>query len=98
MIKVRRANGLTPPEWLDEMHWAIPADDKYAPLDEGQGGITTGEVHPEHVRPIGLFGLGDDVFVFSGDVLDDTDDATEHDTGIWWRATVIDYGEPGSEA
>lgn len=75
-------------EWLGAEHWAVPSA-PYNDLDEGQAGITTADIKVEDIRPLVDFDDGADVFLFSAESLDDTDDQTEHDTRIWWRADIV---------
>lgn len=77
--------------WLDGSIRAVAAA-PYAHLDDGQGGVTFGDLKPEDVRALDTFASGAEVFVESedpDDVLDDTDSTTEVVTRVWWRATVL---------
>jgi hypothetical protein len=80
------------PTWLDGSVRAVPAE-PFDDVDEGQGGITLGDiVDPAMIAQLDSFAVGSEVYVESEDVtdcLDDTDEATERETHIWWLATVM---------
>lgn len=76
--------------WLDGGTSAV-AVEPYAHLDEGQGGITRGEIRTEDIKTLGEFAPGNEVFVEADDpqdVLDNTDADTERDSKIFWRARI----------
>ena len=80
------------PTWLDSDVRAVPAA-SYCALDEGQGGVTRADIRTDDIVTLDQFAPGDDVFVESEDpedILDDTDVATEVETRIWWRATIVE--------
>jgi len=56
------------------------------------GGITRADIADGDIRPVGTFEPGAEVYVESPDhedVLDDTDETTEAETHIWWRAVIL---------
>jgi hypothetical protein len=93
MIRIRytRDSETDSPEvWLDEATRAVRAE-LYAGVDEGQGGVTFGDLKKEDIGTLVGFDPGAKVIIEShesDDVLDDTDPTTERDTRIWWRATI----------
>jgi hypothetical protein len=100
MIRVRftRSAENDPTEvWLDGTILAVAAE-PYAELDDGQGGITRGDIKDEDIRALDTFEPGSEVFVESDDpqdVLDDTDATTERETKIFWKAVLV-QDEPTS--
>jgi hypothetical protein len=77
--------------WLDGSVQAVPAE-PYAAIDEGQGGITRGDIKDADIKTLDQFEPGAEVFVASDDpedVLDDSDSASERDTKIFWRARLV---------
>ena len=79
--------------WLDGSLRAVPAEPFVGDVDSGQGGITRADiVDATMMAPLSSFPVAAEVYVESedaGDVLDDTDETTERQTRIWWRATVV---------
>ncbi len=66
--------------WLNGDTRAVLSE-PYADLDEGQGGLTYGDLRPEDIRTLAEFEPGTTVLIESEeptDVLDDTDEATGH--------------------
>jgi hypothetical protein len=94
MIRIRYARSAEddPSEvWIDGSVLAVGAE-PYAELDEGQGGITRGDIKDGDLRALGTFEPGAEVFIESDDptdVLDDTDTTTEQQTKIFWRAVLV---------
>ncbi len=77
--------------WLNGDTRAVLSE-PYADLDEGQGGLTYGDLRPEDIRTLAEFEPGTTVLIESEeptDVLDDTDEATGAMTRIWWRVVVM---------
>jgi hypothetical protein len=96
MIRVRYTANDSNEVWLDEGRQAVA--EPYADLDQGQGGVTRGDLREEDIWTLDTFDRGADVFVESvgaDDVLDDTDEATARDTRIFWRAVVLAAEDPG---
>ncbi len=90
MIRVRFTANDPNEVWLDGSALAVAAE-PYDALDEGQGGITRGDITDGDLKTLADFEAGAEVFVESADaddVLDDTDEATERDTRIFWRAII----------
>jgi len=93
MIRVlyaRDSESDSPEVWLDGSVLAVAAE-PYVDLDEGQGGVTRGDVNEEDIKTLDHFASGDEVFVESHDpedVLDDETEELERNTRIWWRAFV----------
>lgn len=100
MIRIRytRTPDDDPTEvWIDGSVLAVAAA-PYAELDDGQGGITRGDIKDEDIKTLDTFGPGAEVFMESDDstdVLDDTDTTTERETKIFWRTTLV-QDEPTS--
>jgi hypothetical protein len=82
------------PTWLDEGTLAVAAE-PYAALDEGQAGVTRGDIKDADIKTLDQFEPGAEVFLESDDptdVLDDTDEVTERAAKIFWRATIGERG------
>jgi hypothetical protein len=96
MISVRYFSKNDPPEaCLDEGTRAVPYSERYAEIDNECGAITYTDVRPEHVKPLGDFSPGDEVFIESDDSAHAFDSETEdgrRNTHVWWRATVTERG------
>jgi len=94
MIRVRYTRSAVddPTEvWIDGSVRAVHAG-PYTDLDEGQAGITQGDLKAEDIKTLDTFEPGSEVFVESddaSDVLDDTDATTERDSKIFWRARIL---------
>ena len=90
MIRVRYTANDPNEVWLDGSALAVAAE-PYVDLDEGQGGITRGDIMDADLKALADFEPGAEVFVESddpNDVLDETDTATERASKIFWRGRI----------
>ena len=71
------------------------AAEPYLSVDEeagDPGGVTRADIADGDIRPLGTFEDGAEVYVESPDptdALDDTDESTDAETHIWWRAVIL---------
>jgi hypothetical protein len=92
-VQFRRFSEPDPsPTWVDSETRAVPAE-PFANVDEGQGGITFGDISDETmIAPLAAYAAGAEVYVESEDMTecldDDTSDA-ERSSHIWWRAKIL---------
>ncbi len=97
MIRIRftrDSENDSPEVWLDGSVLAVAAE-PYVDLDEGQNGITRGDIKDADLKTLDTFEPGAEVFIESedaDDVLDDSDEASERDTKIFWRAVIAERG------
>ena len=103
MIRVglRRFGEADPvPTWLDGAVRTVPAASFVGDVDQGQGGITRADIVDETmIAPLSTYAVGVEVYIESEDAsksLFDETPETEHDSHIWWLATVLAPAETTS--